>query len=329
MNPIIRVENLTKEYAYYKKKAGLLASIKGLFYRKKLYTDAVKNISFEIEPGEFVGFVGPNGAGKTTTLKMLSGILYPTGGAVEVLGYAPFERKTELQKQFALVMGQKNQLWWDLPAIESFLLNKAIYEIPNNIFEKNLHELSELLGIEDILNVQVRKLSLGQRMKCELVAALLHNPKVLFLDEPTIGLDVVSQNAIREFLKMYNRQTGATIILTSHYMQDIRRLCDRVIIIHHGQLLYDGRYDALHAKYSDFKTVEFTLEEDIPEAQLHQYGAKIEKRDHTYSIRVPYAQTAEITGKLFEQFNVEDILIHERDIEEIISEIFTAKKMRE
>lgn len=325
---IIHVKNLKKKYEYYRKTPGLLGSIKSLFHREKLYTDAVNDISFDIQPGEFVGFVGPNGAGKTTTLKMLSGILHPTSGTVEVLGHKPFERKTEFQKQFALVMGQKNQLWWDLPAMESFLLNKAIYEIPDDLFTKNLEKLSTLLDISDILNVQVRKLSLGQRMKCELIAALLHDPKVLFLDEPTIGLDVVSQNAIREFLKTYNRQTGATIILTSHYMQDIRRLCDRVIIIHHGQLLYDGRYDALHAKYSDFKTVEFSLEEDIPFSRLEEFGSEIEKKDHTYSLKVPYAKTAEVTGKLLEQFKVEDIAIHERDIEEIISEIFLAKRMR-
>jgi len=325
---VIHVKNLRKQYEYYRKTPGLLGSVKGLFHREKLVTDAVNDISFDIEPGEFVGFVGPNGAGKTTTLKILSGILHPTSGSVEILGYKPFERKTEFQKQFALVMGQKNQLWWDLPAIESFLLNKAIYEIPNDFFAKNLEELSALLGITEILNVQVRKLSLGQRMKCELIAALLHGPKVLFLDEPTIGLDVVSQNAIREFLKNYNRKTKATIILTSHYMQDIRRLCDRVIIIHHGQLLYDGRYDALHSKYSDFKTVEFSLEEDIPFTRLEEFGSEIRKNDHTYSLRVPYAKTAEVTGKLFEQFKVGDIAIHERDIEEIIGEIFMAKKIR-
>ena len=328
MKPIIHVKNLTKQYSYYKKQPGLIGSIKGLFNREKLFIDAVKGINFDIHPGEFVGFVGPNGAGKTTTLKMLSGILYPTGGEIEVLNHKPFERKSEFQKQCALVMGQKNQLWWDLPAMESFLLNKAIYEISDEDFKKNLDELSELLDIKDILNVQVRKLSLGQRMKCELVAALLHSPKVLFLDEPTIGLDVVSQNAIREFLKKYNQEKKATIILTSHYMQDIKRLCDRVIIIHHGELLYDGTYDALHTKYSDNKTLEFRVAEGIPEKDLEEFGVKIEVKDGAYTVEVPREKTAEVTGKLLEKYKIDDIIIHERDIEEIIGEIFSSKKMR-
>ncbi len=329
MKPIISIKNLVKQYSYYKKQPGLMGSIKSLFHREKLYVEAVKGISFEIQPGEFVGFVGPNGAGKTTTLKMLSGILYPTSGEVDVLKSKPFEREPEFQKQFALVMGQKNQLWWDLPAIESFLLNKAIYEIPDALFKKNLDELSELLGIKDILDVQVRKLSLGQRMKCELVAALLHSPKVLFLDEPTIGLDVISQNAIREFLKTYNQEKGATIILTSHYMQDIRRLCDRVIIIDHGQLLYDGTYDALHTQYSDSKTLEFTLADKVDIERIEVFGKLLTQKDKTYSIKIPREKTAEITGKILETFTVDDIVIHERDIEEIIEEIFTDKKMRD
>ena len=328
MTPSIEVKQLVKKYSFYKKEPGLIGSIKSLFRREKLYVEAVKGINFSIQPGEFVGFVGPNGAGKTTTLKMLSGILYPTGGDVQVLGYKPFERKAEFQKQFALVMGQKNQLWWDLPAMESFLLNKAIYEIPDELFNKNLKELSELLDIKDILDVQVRKLSLGQRMKCELVAALLHSPKVLFLDEPTIGLDVVSQNAIREFLKTYNKEQGATIILTSHYMQDIRRLCDRVIIIDHGALLYDGTYDALHMQYSESKILEFTLAQKVDVKEVEAFGKVLDIKDRTYSIRIPREKTAEITGKILETFNVDDIVIHERDIEEIIGEIFTDRRVK-
>ena len=204
--PIIQVKNLTKTYEYYKKPAGLWNSIKSLFHREKLFAEAVKKINFSINEGELVGFLGPNGAGKTTALKMLSGIIYPTSGEAEVLGFTPWKRQKQFQKQFALVMGQKNQLWWDLPAMESFILNKEIYEVPDKQFKSTLDELVELLDIKDILDVPVRKLSLGQRMKCELVAALLHSPKVLFLDEPTIGLDVVSQNNIREFLKKYNKQ---------------------------------------------------------------------------------------------------------------------------
>jgi ABC-2 type transport system ATP-binding protein len=204
--PLIEVQNLSKTYDYYKKQAGLLNSLKSLFHREKLFKEAVKNINFTIDEGELVGFLGPNGAGKTTTLKMLSGIIHPTAGVAKVLGFTPHQRQREFQKQFALVMGQKNQLWWDLPAMESFILNKEIYEVPNQQFKSTLEELTTLLEIKDILDIPVRKLSLGQRMKCELVAALLHSPKVLFLDEPTIGLDVVSQKNIREFLKKYNRE---------------------------------------------------------------------------------------------------------------------------
>lgn len=249
--PIIEVKNLSKTYEYYKKQPGLLASVKGLFRREKLYIEAVKEINFNIEEGELVGFLGPNGAGKTTTLKMLSGILYPSGGEARVLGHIPWKRQKEYQKQFALVMGQKNQLWWDLPAMESFILNKEIYEVPDKEFKYNLAELTELLDVKDILDIQVRKLSLGQRMKCELIAALLHKPKVLFLDEPTIGLDVVAQKNIRDFIKKYSQEEKTTIILTSHYMEDISQLCRRIIIIDLGRIIYDGRLDDLMKKYAE------------------------------------------------------------------------------
>lgn len=254
--PIIEVKNLSKTYEYYKKQPGLLASVKGLFKREKLYVEAVKEINFNIEEGELVGFLGPNGAGKTTTLKILSGILYPSGGEAKVLGYTPHKRQKEYQKQFALVMGQKNQLWWDLPAMESFILNKEIYEVPDKEFKDNLAELTELLDVKDVLDIQVRKLSLGQRMKCELIAALLHKPKVLFLDEPTIGLDVVAQKNIRDFIKKYNQEEKTTIILTSHYMEDISQLCKRIIIIDLGRIIYDGRLDDLMKKYASHKLLE-------------------------------------------------------------------------
>ncbi|MEK7623660.1 MAG: ABC transporter ATP-binding protein, partial [Patescibacteria group bacterium] len=249
--PIISVNNLSKTYEYYKKQPGLLNSLKSLFHREKLFTKAVKDVSFTIDEGEFVGFLGPNGAGKTTTLKMLSGIIYPTTGTASVLGYTPWKRQPVFQKQFALVMGQKNQLWWDLPAMESFLLNKEIYEVPEKQFRATLDELTELLDIGKLLDIPVRKLSLGERMKCELVAALLHSPKVLFLDEPTIGLDVVSQHNIRQFLKTYNKEKKTTIILTSHYMEDVEALCERVVIINHGALMYDGSLQQLLDKYID------------------------------------------------------------------------------
>ena len=269
--PIIEVKNLTKKYEYYKKAPGLLASMKSLFHREKLYTEAVKNISFTVEEGELVGFLGPNGAGKTTTLKMLSGILYPTSGEAKVLGHVPWKREKKYQKQFAIVMGQKNQLWWDLPAMDSFILNKEIYEVPDAQFKKTVDGLAELLEIKDILDVQVRKLSLGQRMKCELIAALLHQPKVLFLDEPTIGLDVVSQQKMREFIKTYNEQKKTTILLTSHYMEDVKALCKRVIIIDHGEIRYDGALSALIDKYVDHKVITVTFTKPVERVDLEKF----------------------------------------------------------
>ncbi len=248
--PIIEVKNLTKTFKIYKKEPGLSGSLKSLFSRKYENKTAVNDVSFSIEEGELIGFIGPNGAGKTTTLKMLSGLLYPSGGSVSVLGYKPFDRKNEFLKQISLVMGQKNQLWWDLPPMDTFLLNKEIYEISDKDFKSRVEELSELLDVKDILNVQVRKLSLGQRMKCELMAALLHHPKILFLDEPTIGLDVVVQQKLRDFIKEYNIKYKATILLTSHYMRDVKHLCKRVVVINYGQIIYDGNLDQLTKQYA-------------------------------------------------------------------------------
>lgn len=319
---IIDVQNLSKTYEYYKKEAGLMNSIKSLFKREKLFTDAVKNVNFKIEKGEFVGFLGPNGAGKTTTLKMLSGILFPSDGNAKVLGHVPWKRKKEFQKQFALVMGQKNQLWWDLPAMESFILNKEIYEVPDKQFKKTLDELTELLDIKDILDVQVRKLSLGQRMKCELVAALLHSPKVLFLDEPTIGLDVVAQNNIRAFLKKYNKEKKITIILTSHYMEDVEELCDRVIVINHGELMYDGGLDQLLDNYIDHKILEVTFTEDVTAGSLKELGKIKERSKRRAIIEVPKEEAKKIAVQLLNKFPVDDILINEVDIDDVIRKMF-------
>lgn len=326
--PTISVKNLTKSFTYYKKEPGLIGSFKALLKRKKLSTNAVDSISFDIKEGEFVGFVGPNGAGKTTTLKMLSGILYPTSGEVSVLDFKPFERKREFQKQFALVMGQKNQLWWDLPPMESYLLNKEIYEIPDKVYKKNLEQLVELLNIKDTLNIQVRKLSLGERMKCELTGALLHSPRVIFLDEPTIGLDVISQKNIRDFLTEYNRVSKATIILTSHYMEDIRRLCDRVMIIDHGKLLYDGSYTNLTKRYADTKRLEIVLKHKVDLENLSKFGHVIEKRELMVSISVPREKSAETTAHILEHYPVEDLSVHEESMEDIVSEIFKTKHVR-
>src|SRR3989344_6277517 len=260
--PVIQVQNLKKYYKVHQKEPGLSGSLKSLFSRKYYDAKAVDGVSFEIGEGELVGFIGPNGAGKTTTLKVLSGLLYPTGGEVAVLGYTPWDRKPEFQKQFSLVMGQKNQLWWDLPPMETFILNKEIYEVPDLQYRKTLDTLVELLDVKDILKIQVRKLSLGQRMKCELIAALLHNPKVLFLDEPTIGLDVVMQKAMRDFIKEYNRKFKSTIILTSHYMDDVKELCERVIIIDHGHILYDGALSKVIDTYARSKIITAVFSEE-------------------------------------------------------------------
>ena len=239
--PVIEVQGLTKSFRTYKKKPGLTGAIQGLFHRQWEMTRAVKDVSLFIEEGELVGFLGPNGAGKTTTLKMLSGLLYPTSGAARVLGYVPWERKDGYRRQFALLLGQKNQLWWDLPARESLELNAKIYGIPKDSFNRTVAEMTGLLAVQDKLNVMVRELSLGERMKMELIASLLHQPKILFLDEPTIGLDVVSQKTVREFLRHHNATRKTTIVLTSHYMADIQELCQRVIIIDHGTISFDGR----------------------------------------------------------------------------------------
>jgi len=237
---IIKVDNLKKHYDYYQKDQGLKNSIKNVIKRKKLKKEAVNGISFNVDAGEIVGFIGPNGAGKTTTLKMLSGILFPTSGTANVGGFTPWERRKAFKMGFSIVMGQKSQLNWDLPAVESFNLNRCIYEVDDISYKKTVGELTELLGVVPLLKTQVRRLSLGERMKMELIAALVHRPKIIFLDEPTIGLDFVSQKTIREFIRSYNEQTGATILLTSHYMNDIESLCKRAIIINEGHIAFDG-----------------------------------------------------------------------------------------
>ncbi|TAL40026.1 MAG: ATP-binding cassette domain-containing protein, partial [Methylovulum sp.] len=267
-------------------------------------------------------FIGPNGAGKTTTLKVLSGLLYPTAGKVSVLGFTPWDRKPAFQKQFSLVMGQKNQLWWDLPPMESFLLNKAIYEIPEPQFTHTLNKLVKLLDVSEVLNVQVRKLSLGQRMKCELIAALLHNPKVLFLDEPTIGLDVVMQKVMRDFIRSYNAEFGATIILTSHYMDDVKELCKRVIIIDHGKKLFDGKMDDIIETYARNKILSIELSEKTTEAKLSKIG---EVKEFSYphaTILVPRKEASKRAAALLQNFAIADVNIEEPPIEAIIRDVF-------
>jgi len=327
--PIIQVANLSKTYEYHKKQPGLWASAKGLFHREKLFKKAVREINFEINEGELVGFLGPNGAGKTTTLKMLSGILYPTSGEAIVLGYTPWKREPAYQKQFALVMGQKNQLWWDLPAMESFILNKEIYEVSDKDFTKNLEELVDLLDIKDILDIQVRKLSLGQRMKCELVAALLHKPKVLFLDEPTIGLDVVAQKNIRDFIKQYNQTNKTTIILTSHYMEDVKELCKRVIIIEEGKIGYDGDIASLIEKYAPYKVLKITFEGDgVKKADIEKYGEVYKFLPNSITLRVPREKARDAARNILSSdLPVDDILIDEVEISDVVRKIFSNNKL--
>src|SRR4051812_20262672 len=253
--PAIEVQGLTKTYKTYKKAPGFRGAVRGLYKRQYETTHAAKDIQFAVEEGELVGFLGPNGAGKTTTLKMLAGLLYPTSGSARVLGYVPWERRDGYRRLFALLLGQKNQLWWDLPARESLELNAKIYGIPRASFDRIVAEMTELLAVKDKLNVMVRELSLGERMKMELIAALLHQPKVLFLDEPTIGLDVISQKTVREFLREYNAKQKTTILLTSHYMADIQELCRRVIIIDHGTIFFDGSLSEIVDRFADSKLV--------------------------------------------------------------------------
>lgn len=320
---IISVSHLSKNYKIHQKEEGFLGSLKSLVKRKYEEVPAVHDVSFEIREGELIGFIGPNGAGKTTTLKCLSGLLYPTSGEVEVLGFTPFKRKNAFLKQIALVMGQKNQLWWDLPAIESFNLNKEIYEIPDQKFKKTLDELTELLDVKDVLNIQVRKLSLGQRMKCELIAALVHSPKVLFLDEPTIGLDVVMQKNLRDFIKEYNKKFNATIILTSHYMEDVRQLCKRVIIIDHGTILYDGKLDDIVKKYGKEKFINVTFAKPVKEEKLEDLGKILEYKDVKLRLEVSREKLNKTAAKLLENFPVDDLIIEEPKLEDMVRDIFS------
>ncbi len=322
---VVKVSRLKKFYQVHKKEPGLAGSVKSLFKRKYETVRAVNNISFSIDEGELIGFIGPNGAGKTTTLKCLSGLLYPTSGKVDVLGFNPWDRKPEFQKQFSLVMGQKNQLWWDLPPTETFILNKEIYEVPDKKYKKMLNELVRLLDVKDILNVQVRKLSLGQRMKCELITALLHSPKILFLDEPTIGLDVVMQKKMRDFIKEYNKRYKSTIILTSHYMGDVKELCKRVIIIDKGKIVFDGQLSEIIKKYADNKRISITLAKEVDPKKIEDIGKIKEFEYPKLVITVKRDQASFIAAQILDKLPVADLNIEEPAIEDIIRELFTGK----
>ncbi len=321
---VIEVRGLTKTFRTYKKAPGLKGAVQGLFRRQYETTHAVKDVRFTVEEGELVGFLGPNGAGKTTTLKILSGLLYPTSGQASVLGYQPWKRDDGYRRQFALLLGQKNQLWWDLPARESLELNAKIYGLAPAAFARAVDELSELLLVKDKLNVMVRELSLGERMKMELIASLLHQPRVLFLDEPTIGLDVVSQKIVREFLASYNARRKTTILLTSHYMADIEALCRRVIIIDHGTIFFDGPLSDVIDRFADFKLVTIRLAPAHAQSapDLSRFGTVVEQGSAVVRLKVKRAQVIAACKELLDTLPVADIDIEEVPIEEVIRQIF-------
>jgi ABC-2 type transport system ATP-binding protein len=324
VEPAVHVADLRKTFDVPERDSGLRAAAKGLVRRKTREVKAVDAISFDVAPGEVVGFLGPNGAGKTTTLKMLSGLLYPTDGEGLVLGYTPSKRQRDFLRQITLVMGNRNQLQWDLPALDSFELNRAIYRIPREQFTPTRDELIELLEIGDLVRKPVRQLSLGERMKAEIVGSLLHRPKVLFLDEPTIGLDVTMQKRIRAFVADYNARYGATVLLTSHYMADVEALCKRVVVIHHGRILFDGDLSALADTFAAYKTIGVALENG--QADLSRYGEVIHRDGDWVTLRVPKADTSSVTAQLLANEQVLDLNVEDPPIEDVIELVFAQEK---
>ncbi len=320
----VHVSELRKIFKVPEREAGLWASARSLVRRRTREVRAVDGITFEITPGEIVGFLGPNGAGKTTTLKMLAGLLYSTSGEAHVLGFVPSRRQKEFLRQITLVMGNRNQLQWDLPALDSFELNRAIYRLVREDFTPLRDELIELLDVGDLVRKPVRNLSLGERMKVEIVGALLHRPKVLFLDEPTIGLDVTMQKRIRSFVAEYNRRYGATVLLTSHYMADVQALCRRVIVIHHGRLLYDGPLTGLADQFAAYKTIGVALEDG--RADLTRYGEVIHRDGDWTTLRVPKSETSRVASQLLSNHAVLDLTIEEPPIEDVIEFVFAQER---
>lgn len=319
---IIEIEQLTKNYRVYRKEEGLLASVRGLIHRQYQSVPAVRGVDLQVEQGQFVAFLGPNGAGKTTTLKLLSGVIHPTAGAARVMGYVPWERSIAYRRRFALVMGQKNQLWWDLPAQESFRLHQKIYQIDHRQFQKTLNELTDLLELGPLLGQPVRELSLGERMRMELVAALLHSPEVLFLDEPTIGLDVVAQHNIQEFLRHYQQLRKITILLTSHYMKDVAALCKRVVIIANGQIMYDGSLSGIINRFGGHKVVTFQLNGDrMPD--LSQFGQVLESVVPRVKLRIDRQNVTTTLSHVLAKYTVEDVAVEDPPLEQVIADIFS------
>jgi viologen exporter family transport system ATP-binding protein len=320
----VHVDELRKVFDVPEREGGLRAAAKGLVRRRMRKVEAVAGVSFDIEPGEIVGFLGPNGAGKTTTLKMLSGLLYPTDGEALVLGHVPSKREKDFLRRITLVMGNRNQLQWDLPALDSFELNRAIYRIPREDFVRTRDELIELLEVGDLVRKPVRQLSLGERMKVEIVGSLLHQPGVLFLDEPTIGLDVTMQKRIRTFVAEYNRRHGATVLLTSHYMADVQALCKRVIVIHHGNILFDGPLAGLADQFAAYKTINVALENG--HVDLDRYGEVVHRDGDWVAIRVPKVETSRVAAQLLADQSVLDLTIEDPPIEDVIELVFAQER---
>lgn len=322
----IDVRDLRKTYRVFRKREGLLAAVSGLFRRQYQEVHAVAGVSFQIERGEMVAFLGPNGAGKTTTLKLLSGLIYPTSGAATVLGHVPWKRDIAYRRRFALVMGQKNQLWWDLPAQESFRLHQEIYRIEPAAFERRLDELTSLLEVKKLVGQPVRELSLGERMRMELIAALLHSPDVLFLDEPTIGLDVVSQRRVQDFLKHYQVEQNLTVILTSHYMKDVQALCRRAVIINEGEIKHDGPLAQIVDRFSTFKIIELQFAGSEVPADLERFGQVFDVQPPRAKLRVPRQQVPDLLTALLAKYSLEDVGVQDRPLEEAIAEMFITDK---
>lgn len=320
---IIELRNLAKSYRVYQKKEGLLASVRGLFRRQFREVRAVRGIDLDVEQCEFVAFLGPNGAGKTTTLKLLSGVISPTSGSARVMGYVPWKRENAYRRRFALVMGQKNQLWWDLPAQESFRLHQQIYRIEPETFQKTLDELTDMLDVRRLLGQPVRELSLGERMKMELTAALLHSPDVLFLDEPTIGLDVVAQHSIQQFLKYYQQQQKVTILLTSHYMKDVGALCKRVVIIAQGAIQYDGSLSGIVDSFSGHKVVTLQLADEQQANGFERFGQVLDVRPPKVTLRIDRGRVPDALAAILAQHVVDDVAVEDPPLEEVIAEVFS------
>lgn len=320
---VIEIEHLSKSYRVYQKQEGLGAALRGLFHRQYREVNAVRDVSLSVEQGEFVAFLGPNGAGKTTTLKLLSGVIYPTSGTARVLGYVPWNREIAYRRRFALVMGQKNQLWWDLPAMESFRLHQQIYRIEPADFDQTLGELKDLLDIGKLLNQPVRELSLGERMKMELTAALLHSPEVLFLDEPTIGLDVVAQHRIQQFLRDYQQRRKITVLLTSHYMKDVAALCRRVVIVAQGQIKYDGSLSGIVDQFSSQKLITLQLANGQATRDFTRFGSVVSVEPPKVKLRIERTDVARALAQILDEHTVEDVVVEDPPLEEVIAAMFS------